>query len=357
MSTRGDPHGPSFRRTPRAESSSHDARARHRTARVRRLLVGTGLAALLLGLAGCRDQPVVEGRVEFRELNLAAKYPGRLAKLHVEEGQHVAAGELVAEIVSPEAEAKRVQADAAVAGAEAQHLKAEEGSRRQELAMAEAGVGTARAQAELARTTAGRMQRLFAEGVVPRQRLDEAVALRRSAEAALEAAMATRSLAREGLRPEDKTTAAAAAIGAHGLRQEVEAALEETRLRAPAAGEIADILLHEGEVVAAGFPIAVLARSDAPWVSFHLREDALAGLRIGQRLSARVPALGADQSIELEVERIAALGDYATWRSTRDLGSYDLRTFEVRARPTASVQGLRAGMSVLVPLAQLRQRR
>ncbi|MGH8576976.1 MAG: HlyD family secretion protein [Gammaproteobacteria bacterium] len=313
---------------------------------------------LMLGLvlAGCRDEPVVEGRVELQQLNLAAKYPGRLAKLYVEEGRQVAAGALLAEILSPEAEAKRKQADAVVAGAEAQQTKAEKGARRQELAMTEAGVMAARAQAELARTTEGRMRRLFAEGVVSRQRLDEAIALRRSAESSLTAAEATRSLAHEGLRDEDKAAAAAVAAGARGLRLEVEAALDETQLRAPTAGEIADILLHEGEIVAAGFPVVILARSDEPWISFHLREDQLAGLRVGQRLTARVPALGKDDRIELEVERIAVLGEYATWRSTRDLGSYDLRSFEVRARPTTPVVGLRAGMSALVPLAQLRER-
>lgn len=314
------------------------------------------LSLFLLALSGCRDEPVIEGRVELQELNIAAKYPGRLAKWHVIEGQRVKAGTLLAEIVSPEAEAKRIQADAVVKGAEAQQAKADEGARRQELAQADAGVNAARAQADLARVTEGRMQRLFAEGVVPRQRLDEATALRRSTEAALAGAEATRSLALEGLRPEDKTTAAAVTAGARGLRQEVEAALEETQLRAPAAGEIADILVHEGEIVAAGFPVAVLARDDVPWVSFHLREDQLAGLRVGQHLTVRIPALAGDPQVVLEVDRIAVLGDYATWRSTRDLGSYDLRSFEVRARPQAPVAGLRAGMSVLVPLAQLRPR-
>ncbi|MBT2748622.1 MULTISPECIES: HlyD family efflux transporter periplasmic adaptor subunit [unclassified Lysobacter] len=311
----------------------------------------------LLVLAGCQKEPVIEGRVEFRELNLAAKYPGRLLKLHVDEGQHVDAGALIAEIVSPEAQAKRQQADALVAGAEAQQVKADEGARKQELSVAAAGVATARAQAELMRTTEGRMQRLFKEGVVPHQRLDEAIALRRSADAALEAARATLSLIQEGLRKEDKDTAAAFTAGAKGLRQEVEAALDETHIRAPASGQIVDVFIHEGEIVAAGFPVAVLAVSDAPWVSFNVREDQLTGLKVGQRLTARIPAIGEDDRVDFVVERISVLGDYATWRSTRDLGSYDLHSFEVRARPAKPVTGLRAGMSVLVPLAQLQAAR
>ena len=39
---------------------------------------------------------------------------------------------------------------------------------------------------------------------------------------------------------------------------------------------------------------------------------------------------------------------YATWRATRQSSGYDIKTFEVRARPTEKVNGLRPGMSVLV---------
>lgn len=325
-----------------------------------RTLSRCGSAFLLAGLvfvAGCGKEPLLEGRVEFRQVNLATKYAGRLHKLHVEEGQRVEANALVAEIVSPEVEAKRLQADAQVAAAKAQQRKADDGARQQEIASARAGVASAQAQAELARTTEGRMQRLFKEGVVPRQRLDQATAARRSADAALVAAQSTLSMAQEGARREDRDAAAAATAGAEGLRQEVQAAVAETQVRAPSPGDIVNVLSHEGEIVAAGFPIAVLALSDAPWVSFNLREDLLAGLKVGQRFEARIPALGKEGTVELEVERIAVLGDYATWRSTRDLGSYDLRSFEVRAHPVAPVAGLRAGMSVLVSQAQLRNAR
>jgi len=323
----------------------------------RAVLVGGWMVAAVL-LGGCRDEPLLEGRVEFRQINLATKYPGRLRALHVEEGQRVEAGQVVAEIDNPEAEARRAQADALAAAAQAEQAKADEGARRQEIETAEAAVAAARAQAQLARTTRARMQRLHDEGVIARQRLDDANALARTAEAALAAAEATLSMAREGARPQDREAAAAATAGAQGAQQEVAAALEETRVTAPVAGEIVDVLSHEGEIVAAGFPLAILAETDAPWVEFNVREDQLAGLTIGKRFHARFPALAANaREAELEVERIAVLGDYATWRSTRDLGSYDLRTFNVRARPVAPIAGLRAGMSVLVPVAALRQAR
>ena len=47
---------------------------------------------------------------------------------------------------------------------------------------------------------------------------------------------------------------------------------------------------------------------------------------------------------------ISPLGSFATWKSTKQTGSYDLRTFEIHARPTQKVDDLRPGMSVLLTL-------
>ena len=45
---------------------------------------------------------------------------------------------------------------------------------------------------------------------------------------------------------------------------------------------------------------------------------------------------------------INARGDYANWRATKATGDFDLRTFEVRAKPVVPVDGLRPGMSGIV---------
>jgi HlyD family secretion protein len=79
---------------------------------------------------------------------------------------------------------------------------------------------------------------------------------------------------------------------------------------------------------------------------FNLREDLLAHIRKGDKVSLRVPAVGKD-AVEAEVRYIAPLGDFATRRATRATGDFDLKTFEVRLYPTAPVEGLRPGMSVL----------
>ncbi|GAA5526042.1 UPF0194 membrane protein YbhG [Microbulbifer aestuariivivens] len=317
-----------------------------------------GLRALImvgLGLvAACSGESYLEGRVEMRELNIATKYPGRIARLYVEEGQRVQKGQLLAEISDPEAEARMTQADAGVVGAGAEQAVVDDGARIEQRRAAKANMQAAEAQARLARVTAQRMQRLFSEGVVPRQRLDEALAAEESTASIYHAARSEYDLVLAGARPQNKTAAASVTRAAEGARQLVQAALTESRVIALADGEITSINFHEGEIIAPGVPIAILARVDRPWISFNLREDLLQGLQVGQRLTAKIPALGqAGESVQLQVFRIAVLGDYGTWQSTRALGSYDLRSFEVRARPVQPVSGLRAGMSVLVPMSDL----
>ena len=45
---------------------------------------------------------------------------------------------------------------------------------------------------------------------------------------------------------------------------------------------------------------------------------------------------------------IAVQADFATWSATRTQGGFDIRTFDVKAKPTQDVEYIRPGMSVLV---------
>ena len=69
---------------------------------------------------------------------------------------------------------------------------------------------------------------------------------------------------------------------------------------------------------------------------------------MGTKLKGRIPSLG-DAEAEFIVDYIAPMGAFATWRPTLNAGSYDLKTFEVHARPQKLPQGLRPGMSVIFP--------
>lgn len=138
---------------------------------------------------------------------------------------------------------------------------------------------------------------------------------------------------------------------AQGGLAEVRAAAAEVDGVAPSSGEVSKRLADVGELVPAGYPVFTLVDLDRSRVAFHLREDQFGGLHPGQRLRGAIPALKKD-GVEFEVYFINPAGDYATRRATRQSSGYDIKSFEVRVRPVQKVDGLRPGMSVLLPWPQ-----
>ena len=318
-----------------------------------------GIGLLLFVVGGLtwmlREPPVayVQGEIEATQVDLAVKIPGRVSRVLVREGQHVDRGDLLLMLDSPEIQARLHQAAAAEQAADAQRDKAYAGARRQEIQAAGNLWRQAREAALLAEKTFARVNRLFADGVVPAQRRDEAEAKWKVSREAAEAARAQYELAREGARKEDLRTAAALAEQASGAVSEVRSYIDETRLATPLDGEVAHVLADPGEVVAAGYPVVSIVDLTDVWAVFNVREDNLAGLGMGTVVKARVPALGKAYHA-FRVSYVSVLGDFATWRSTSASGGFDLKTFEVHARPLKPLPGLRPGMSVMVPLSEIR---
>lgn len=323
-----------------------------------RLIRTTVILAILVivivfGWIAVRPTPdLVQGEFEAAEIRVAGKISARIETIHVREGDSVRRGDLLVSLASPEIEAKLDQAEAAHAAASAQREKADSGAREEEIRGAHNMWLRAKYAADLADTTAGRVQRLYQDGIVPEQRRDEAVTNRQAAQEAANAARAAYDMALSGARSEDRRSAAALEDQAAGAGTEVRAYLDETRLVAPIDGEVSVIVAENGELAAAGFPILTILDLTDTWVSFNLREDRLGAVRMGSRLSVQVPALG-DKEVELEVSYIAAQGDYATWRATSASGGFDLKTFEVRARPITPIDGLRPGMSAIIDWDEL----
>lgn len=303
-----------------------------------------GLAALLLSRPG---PETLQGEADATKVDVAAKVAGRLATIDVKEGDAVAKSALVATIESPEIRAKLNQAEAAKAGAVAQRDKADRGAREEEIRAARSQWDRAKHAAELAETTFGRLERLARDGVVPKQRRDEAEAQWKTSRDAAEAAKAVYDMALAGARREDRAAAAALVTRAAGAVDEVKAFLDETKVVSPAAGEVYRRNAEPGEIVPAGFPIVTLVDLTDVWVTFQVREDRLSRLKMGASVPARFPALG-DEEVPLTVTFVAPQGDFATWRATSAQGGFDLKTFEVRARPARPLPGLRPGMSAVV---------
>jgi len=331
--------------TPPEEETAPDDRRKRRLT----IVAAVGIVLLLaigLWLAYRPTPDQVQGMVDAYEARITSKVTGRIATFHVQDGQPVAAGQLLYTIESPEVAAKTEQAGGALAAAEAMANKADNGARPEDIRAAEAQWRRADAAAALARTTYGRTQRLYDEGVLAGQKRDEA---RTNAIAASEAAKAARAQydqALAGARGEDKAAAGGQVQQARGAVAEVEAAAAETRVTAPMAGEVGRRLAQPGELVPQGFPVFMLTDVAHLWVTLNLREKQLDGLARGKELVGTIPALR-DHRARFRVTYLAPAGDFATWRATRQSSGFDIKSFEVRVTPVAPVRGLRPGMTVL----------
>jgi len=293
----------------------------------------------------------LQGQMEARRVLVAGKIPGRLERLFVHEGDMVVKDSLVAIISSRELEAKKIQAEGALGAAKAQSNKANTGARAEEITALKAMKERAQDAADLAKTTFDRVQKLYNDGVIPLQKRDEAETQMKTAVAAATAAKAQYEQAVAGARVEDKAAANALVIQARGANAEVDAYLDETKIRAPISGEVSLKLAEEGEIIGAGMPVIAITDLNDSWAVFHIREDFLKHISKGKTFTVQIPAL--DKTIEMEVTYIASVGDYATWRSSKESGGYDLKSFEIRMRPKTTVENLRPGMSVLFPMEQI----
>lgn len=310
------------------------------------LILVACLVALGVYLASRPQHTQLQGMVDTESINVTTKLPSRVRTLLVKEGDPVTFGEPLAILASPELDAKSAQAAGALESAQALAQRTDSGSREEDIATLRAAWQAALAQQTLAEQTAGRIERLYAEGVVAAQRRDEAVAARTSAR---EHSVLTQSQYRRALagnRSEDKTIAAAQVKMAEAGVHETQALQAETRLFAPVAGEVAKRFANPGELVLPGVPVYTVIDLHDLWVSINVRESDFHGLKMGAVLHGSIPALDVADAA-FKVSFISPQGDFATWRATRQSSGYDVRSFEVRLRPEDAIPGLRPGMSVL----------
>lgn len=311
-------------------------------------LLGVIALVAVVGFFMLRKGPeIIQGQAEVDEYRVSSKVPGRILEFRVKEGQTVQAGDTLAILEAPDIAAKMEQARAAEAAAQAQNEKAIKGARQEQIQAAYEMWQKAQASVDIAEKSYKRVKNLFEQGVMPAQKLDEVTAQRNAAIATEKAAKAQYTMAKNGAEREDKMAAAALVERAKGAVAEVESYVKETFLIAQAAGEVSEIFPKVGELVGTGAPIMNIAILKDMWVTFNVREDLLKNLTMGAEFEAIVPALD-NKAIKLKVDYMKDLGTYAAWKATKTTGQFDLKTFEVRARPMEIVEGLRPGMSVII---------
>ncbi len=301
----------------------------------------------ILVIAGC-SVPKTSfrlGYVECEEVDVASKIPGRILSLTVKEGQHVTAGQKLAELESGAIRAKVAQAKAALNAAKAQLKMAKKGPRPEEKEMVLRQFNIAKSNLKIVQRTYERILKVYQEGGVSTQEKEVAEFRWNVAKEQYEKARAYKKMIHKGARFEQiQMLESKVNVYAEKLN-EAKVYLDEISITAPQPGLVKQINSQVGEIITAGFPIISLLE-EKQYIIFNLREDEFKNLKIGNKLKIEIPAI--EKIVDLEVFYIAPLADFAKYESTKEKGSWDIKTFEVRVRIPVNLKNLRPGMTAKI---------
>uniref|UniRef100_A0AB33JI42 HlyD family secretion protein n=5 Tax=unclassified Prevotella TaxID=2638335 RepID=A0AB33JI42_9BACT len=313
-------------------------------------VIGFAAAVVIVALIGFftlgKTEEIIQGEVDVSEYRVSSKLPGRVVELCVKEGDYVHVGDTLALLEVPEVDAQKQVAEATQGAAAAMRDMAANGARKEQIQGAYQLWQQALAACDIAQKSYTRVQHLYDEGVMSGQKRDEAFAAYKATQAQVKAAESQYEMAKNGARAEEKQAAAKQAQAAKGAVNVVKALLKETVQIAQVEGEVSDVYPKVGELVGIGSPIMSISVMKDMWGTFNIREDQLNGMKVGDIVTAYSPAFNKD--LQMKVYYIKDEGSYAVWKATKSNGQYDMKTFEVKARPIKAFEGLRPGMSLVI---------
>lgn len=294
------------------------------------------------------QHPGYSGRIVAETVHFTSKVSGRVATLHVEEGQLVPADSPLLELHFPELEAKIQQAEEAVAGARAHHEMALNGATEYDLGRSRAQVEAAQAEYELVRRSADRLTAMYSDSLIAAQEYDEMMARYQAASARKKAARLQLLDLESGTRPEQIRMARAKVQRATAALQELLGLYEERRVHTDKAIKIESVNLQPGELAPSGYTLISGYRPDEVYVRMSIPEGELGQFPNGRKVTGRLAATG--REIELKVESSRVLPGYAVRSTAYPHSSFDEQWFEVRLRPAGSAVGSVPGNGAQVTL-------
>jgi HlyD family secretion protein len=285
------------------------------------------------------------GNVDIREVQLGFRVAGRLQAMQFEEGDAVAAGELMASLDPQPMQEALALADARVDQAQAQLTLLRKGSRPQEIQQAVAQVQEVRAALENANREYQRQKDLTDSGLSTQGLLDAAVAQRDELRARLQARQEALAIAREGARVEEIAAAESALAAAQAQRDQAQTALADSRLVAPNKGIILTRVREPGAVLAAGSPVYTLSLTDTVFVRAYVDES-----RLGQVVPGTQVVVTSDSSTTRYTGQVGFVSPKAEF-TPKTVETPELRTdlvYRLRIIITDPDEALRQGMPVTV---------
>jgi HlyD family secretion protein len=304
------------------------------------------LSAIFIAANSKDDETtVITGVVETQEIDVASKIAGRIESLRVEEGAKVNKGDTLAIMESKEIDAKVNQAKSAMEAAESKMELVKKGARKEKKEAAEKLYNKAKHQYEYVKKTWERMKKLRRDSVISQQKFDEIDFKYNAAKEEMEAAEAKYDMVMKGAREEEISATEALYRQAKNAYNEALAYKKELTITSPINGEISNKIIDAGEVIAAGYPIISIQEPKDVYVVIQLREDYMSNIEKGDIIEGRIPSMNNEIS-EFEINYIAPMADFATWRPTNQKSEFDLKTFELHLKPLKDLNSLCPGMTV-----------
>jgi HlyD family secretion protein len=235
--------------------------------------------------AACGTQSLAVGYVEGEFVQLAPLEVAQVKSVMVKRGDRVEAGRAVALTEDTDAKIAVAQAEGALAQAEAQLANLQVGKRPDEIAVLEASVRTAKAQAEDARRTLLRTQDLTRRGVMTQAQLDNAKTSLEVAEANINQSTATLAVGRLPARPEEIKAGENAVRSAAAQLDTARWRLAKRTLEAPAPGRITDVIRHPGDTAGPTAPVLTMLPDGAVKLKVYIPEDKFSAVTVGDILS------------------------------------------------------------------------
>ncbi|WP_077036199.1 HlyD family secretion protein [Pelomonas sp. KK5] len=264
----------------------------------------------LLLLAACQKAPPPgwSGYAEGETVYIAAPVAGRLATLAVAAGDAVKAQQSLFTLDAGLERAADAEARARALSAQAQAADADKGKRREELAVTQAQLRQAIAQAEQARAELRRREGLASQGFIAPAQVDDQALAQQQALARVNELQAALATAKLPARADERESARALAAAAESGRAQTEWRLQQKQQLAPSDAAVTDVFYRPGEWVEAGQPVVALLPPANRKARFYVPETQLGGLKTGQAVRLQCDGCGAP--IAAKITFIAAQAEY-----------------------------------------------
>jgi HlyD family secretion protein len=288
------------------------------------------VVAVLLYLR-TRSEPkelTASGTLEARTVNVGSLVGGRVVRILIDEGSHVSAGQVLMYLETETIDRQIAQQQAAIAAAQANLAKAIAGPRPQEIAKAQA-IAT---NDEVDRH---RLERLYRDGVAPKEQLDDATAKAKASAEDLR-------MLQLGTRKEDIDAVRAQLEEQKRQLDSLMKQRAETTIRSSVTGVVQSMGLRPGDLVAPNQPVAEILESSQLWVRVYVPETELGLIHVNQAVRVHVDTYP-NQTFNGQIGTISSQGEY-TPRNVQTRAQRAEQVFGVKVL-VAPDPKLKAGMA------------